>query len=96
LGDFPLQLARNAKAMYVYTDIISPTHVSNTYTPLLKVVPFKANEGKVTFSSKLAQYMKICKNYITTIHTQIRDEEGEPFPFIKYCKTMVVLHLKKQ
>jgi len=95
-GKYPVQFTRNIKSMYIYTNIIQSTRVCNTFTPLLKIVPYISNGGMITYTSKIAQYIKLCKNDISTIHIQIKDEQGDPFPFITNSKVMIALHFHKQ
>lgn len=95
VSSFPVQLKRNTQTMYIYSDIVEPTRVSNSYTTLLSVLPYVADDSMVTFNSQVPQYIRVSKSSISSINIIIKDEIGMPFPFVENAKCMIVLHFHK-
>lgn len=95
-GNYPIQLLRNTQTMYIYGDFIEPSRVSNTYSPILKIIAYTADDGMATFTAKVPQYFTISKSSLSSIHISVKSEDGTPFPFIENSKSMLVLHFHKQ
>jgi len=93
-AEFTPQYHRNIKEIYIYTNIVTHSHVNNVQAPLLKIIPFESSD---TFSRKYCEiinpyYIKVNRKEISNITFELRSFDGRLFPFLKNTKTMMILH----
>ena len=69
--------------MYVYSDIVELSPVSNSQVPIMGFVPIRSSfqeTGHCAFNSPL--YVRVKEKNITTITIKICTESGEEFPIL--------------
>lgn len=82
---------------YVYSDLILPQSVGDTYAPLLRVVPTSINTEESTsliYIYNSPDYYPVRQSTISSVEVDIRTDWGERFSFSS-GKTLVKLHLRK-
>lgn len=93
----PYQPQLGSNQIYVYSDIVKPTLVGNTYAPILRQINVKppASGHTVTFHFINKYYMPLSSHYIKSINIDIRDATGKPMIF-QYGVSTAVLHFREQ
>ncbi|KAJ1138775.1 hypothetical protein NDU88_005156 [Pleurodeles waltl] len=80
--------------LYVYSDIVEPQRVGDSYSPLLRWVPVQGeNNTMVNIQHHKLDYVAISKNHFDTITIMVYNDQSEPVAF-KYGKVIVKLHLR--
>lgn len=85
-------------SFYLYTDIIKPTFVGDSFSPLMKIVEIPSN---VEFGEKISikypniQYFPLENNEIEAIEIKIADDLGKQIKFVGQSLTIVKLHFVK-
>ena len=90
-------LSSGVDALYVYTDIASPTIVGDTFAPILRVVPVSRGSAfgeNVDVVYPHPYYHKIGKREFDHITIYIRDGSGSVVPF-EFGRVIVTLHFKR-
>ena len=84
------------ESLYVYTDLIEPQLVGNTYAPLLKIVHVEGKFGnsieKVFYNR---HYIPVCVKTFGQIHVDIKDSANQYIEFDS-GKCILTLHFRKQ
>lgn len=88
-------VARGQYNLYVYSDLVFPQLVGDTYAPLLRVVPVQEKEyGDIVHQTfQTLQYIPVSKRNFDTIEIDIRNDSGESIKFAS-GKTLIVLHFR--
>lgn len=84
-------------SLFVYSDVVSPSIVGNTYANFLRSVSIddKAAYGDdVNIIFQKPYYRKVAVRDIDSIRINIKDDSGEPIKF-KFGRVCVTLHFKK-
>lgn len=93
----PYDISAGIQTLYVYTNIVQPTHVGDSYTQLLKAIP--VNHIGRSFGEILEKefshpiFIPIQSNYIQMIEIDCKDDTGCSFPF-EMGKTVVELFFR--
>lgn len=89
--------------IFLYSNILDYQIISNSYAPLLKIVPvnanMKKNEGfgeKVRIEFINRNYLNLCQNNIKTIAIECRDSQSRPIAFEDGNNIILTLHFIKQ
>ena len=95
-SDQSVDLDSPYRLIFVYSDIVKPGIVGNTYAPLLRIVPvpskFEYGEQKSASFQQLF-YVPIARPYIDTVNITLRDITGNILPF-NTGRSVATLHLK--
>lgn len=97
-AEYPPQLQRNIKNIYVYCDAIDYCYLNNIKAPLLKIIPFEfsLNHNRITHLVNDPYYINISKRELTSIAFHLRTNTGEHFPFLTNSQTIITLHLREK
>ena len=88
-------LGPSSRSLIVYSDVGSSSVVGNQVTDLLREVDYKREgRGSYYFEPTHLQYIKVRKDVIDIIETQVSETDGELVKFGK-GNTIVTLHFKK-
>ncbi len=83
--------------MYVYSNIVYPSHIGDTFSQILRVVEVP-NEKKfgddVVIRYENPQYRNVLFDEISNIEINIKDDSNEIIPF-KFGRIRIDLHFKK-
>jgi hypothetical protein len=97
-ADFPYEITGGLHSMYIYSDIVKPSFVGDTYAQLLRVINVdhksKWSEQTGTTFNNL-NYHQVSGNAITTIEVSLKDDTGDLFPF-QGGRTWLTLHFRKK
>ena len=89
-------LGSSARSLLVYSDVGSSSVVGNQVTDLLREVDYKREgRGSYYFEPTHLQYIKVRKDVIDIIETQVSETGGDLVKFGK-GNTIVTLHFKKE
>jgi hypothetical protein len=93
----PVEITGGHHSLYLYTDIVYPTLVGDSFSQLLRVVEVprkcKFNETAHLIYDRI-QYMPVMLNNFETIEISIKDDTDNLVPFM--CgRSTVILHFKK-
>ena len=82
-GQWVCDVNQGFTSLYVYTDIIEPTMVGNTYAPLLRIVPVSGKHGNTVTKDlgRNIQYYPLQQKAFDTIEIDIRKNTGEKVKF---------------
>lgn len=90
-------LATGVDALYVYSDVVTPTIVGDSFSPILRVIPVT---HAIEFGENVdvifphPYYYKVSKRELSTITINIKDGTGSLIPF-EFGRVIVTLHFKK-
>lgn len=91
---YPCDLHAGVYNLFLYTDIVQYQAVGDSYSPLLGVVSVKSDFGEVvSLRYNTVHYVPLLKNYIKTIHIEIKKDTNKHVNFV-FGKTIVKLHFK--
>lgn len=79
-GNRPLDLSQQRHMIYVYSDIVAPSLVGDSFVPLLRVVEIpqeKAFGDTVTFRYQELQYHRLITKDFNTVEIDFRFDTGE-------------------
>lgn len=97
-GVRPYQIRGGLHSLYVYTNIVEPSHVGDSYVNLLRTITV---DHSTEFASQIVTkftnpyYIKVRLNAITNITIECKDDTGNVFPF-EFGRTIVTLHFKRK
>lgn len=95
VGEHAPNLNIDCSKIMVYSDIIEDQIVSDSYVPLLRVIPLTGNENEnVTFSPR-PEYVDINRSSLDTIKVFICNEFGEELMFMKGVLS-ITLHFRNK
>jgi hypothetical protein len=96
-ADYPIDLSGGYHSLYVYSDIVKPSLVGNSFTHLLKLVAIPNNikyGQQVLINYPNPFYVPVLIKEFDTIQIMIRDGMGNTMPF-KFGRSILVLHFRK-
>lgn len=85
--------------IYVYTDLIEPIIVGDTYAPLLKTIWIEKKHvsDRVThFSVDRPMYLPVSTNRINNVEFNLRHDSGELIRFLPNTKSCLTVHFRKR
>ena len=97
-GQHPYELSAGYHSLFVYTDIVKPSFVGNSFTQLLRLVQVPSN---ATFGDQIlitypnTYYIPLMTKDFETIEIDIKDDTGESIPF-EFGRCIVVLHFRRK
>jgi len=93
----PVDISRGYHSLYVYSNIVYPSHIGDTFSHILRVVEVP-NEKKfgddIVIRYENPQYRTVLFDEITNIEINIKDDTNELIPF-KFGRVRIDLHFKK-
>jgi hypothetical protein len=93
----PVEITRGYHSLYVYSNIVYPSHIGDTFSQILRVVEVP-NEKKfgddVVIRYENPQYRNVLFDEISNIEINIKDDSNEIIPF-KFGRIRIDLHFKK-
>lgn len=95
-GDGALDLNSGLYSIFIYTNIIEPVLIGDSYAPLLRTVFIEGNYGDLI--QKIfthPHYITINTENLKMIEISLRNDQGEFIPF-EYGKVMIKLHFRKK
>lgn len=95
-SEYNLELNAGITEIYVYCDIIMPTLIGDSLSPILKVIPI-ANEKTEQIVKHFAVplYFKIKNQHFDSIEIEMRTSNGTPIKFITGKSSLVLSFRKK-
>jgi len=93
----PVKISGGYHSLYMYSNIVYPSHIVNTCAQILRVVeiPPKAKFGsQCVIKYENPQYRPLFLDEFETIEISIKDDSGELIPF-KFGRIIITLHFKK-
>jgi hypothetical protein len=96
-GDHPYDISGGNYSLFVYSDIVKPTHVGDSFTQFLGLVeiPNDIAFGKqvvIKYSNPI--YVPLLLNEFDTIEIDIKNDSGETIPF-NFGRVHIILHFRK-
>jgi len=96
-GENPVELSGGFHSLFVYSDIVSPSFVGDSYTQLLRLIEIPSNnkfgdQVKITYSNPY--YLPVFVKEFDTIEIDIKDDTGERIPF-EFGRSIITLHFRK-
>jgi hypothetical protein len=98
VGKRIVDITADRNLIYVYSDIVAPSVVGNTFWQLLKIVSipiFKAFGDTVSESYHTPQYHRVLPSEFNRIEVDLKFDTGERVPF-EYGRTCLILHFRKR
>jgi hypothetical protein len=98
VGTRPYEIAAGFHSLFVYTDIVKPSFVGDSYTQLLRLVqiPSDARFGQqVLITYPNTYYVPLLTHDFETIEIHIKDDTGASIPF-EFGRSIIVLHFRKR
>ena len=93
---FPPDITGGLDSLYVYSDIVQPQIVGNTYAPLLRFCHITGGHGETVNTIFYAPYyIPVLVNEIDKIDIKIKTDTGIPVPFL-FGNVICKLHFKKK
>ncbi len=93
-AEYPFDVKNNFYSLFIYSDVIVPQVVGDTYAQLLQVTPAPQRTNNIishTFNP--VQYVPLQKSHFETIEIAIRNSAGDLIPFTTGLST-VKLHFR--
>ena len=91
-----VDMNQGIESLYVYSSVVEPRIVGNSFVPLLRIVPITGKHGDVVskqFDHIL--YVPLMTKTFGTVEVDIRDDTGRPVPFERW-KVTVTLHFRRR
>lgn len=95
VGDTPIDISGGYHSFYLYTDIIEPMLVGDSYTKLLRTieVPDKPFGTQIVIKYNNPQYQPLLYHEIETVEIDIKDDTNKTVPF-KFGRVIATLHFR--
>jgi len=96
-GEYPVEITRGYHSLYIYTNIVYPSYVGDTYSQLLRVVEIPRNSkfgDQIVIKYDKPQYRNLLEFSFEMIDIAIKDDCNELIPF-KFGRVIITLHFKK-
>ena len=93
----PYEISGGYHSSFVYSNIVSPSFVGDSYTQLLRLVqiPTDAKYGEqILISYPNTYYVPLLIKEFDTIEIDIKDDNGQTIPF-EFGRCIIVLHFRK-
>jgi hypothetical protein len=97
-GQHPYELSAGYHSLFVYTDIVKPSFVGDSFTQLLRLVQIPSN---ATFGDQIlitypnTYYIPLMTKDFETIEIHIKDDTGKSIPF-EFGRSIIVLHFRRK
>jgi hypothetical protein len=97
ISEKPYELSGGYHSLFVYSDIVSPSFVGDSYTQLLRLVEIPSDykfgdQVKITYPN--TYYIPVLVKEFDTIEIDIKDDTGENIPF-EFGRSILTLHFRK-
>ncbi len=93
-AEYPFDVKNNFYSLFIYSDVIQPQIIGDTYAQLLQVTPAPQRTNNIishTFNP--VQYVPLQKSHFETIEIAIRNSAGDLIPFTTGL-SIVKLHFR--
>ena len=97
VGNQSIDLTGGVHSLFIYSDIVEPSHVGRMMTPLLRTVgvnTFATFGDNHIIDYDSPQYRRVLPREFETIEINIRDGVGDPIEF-QFGQVIVTLHFRK-
>ncbi len=97
IARYPYELSGGTHSLYVYSDIVKPSFVGDSYSQLLRLIeiPPTAKFGEqILISYPNTYYIPLIMKEFDTIEIDLKDDIGENIQF-QFGRTIIVLHFRK-
>lgn len=97
-GEIPYDLTGGIHSILLYSDVVQPSLVGDSYTQLLRVIkiPNDVDYGdQAVISYAHPYYLPLMNTRLSTIEIDLKDDTGHQFPF-EYGRTIVTMHFRKK
>ena len=93
----PVDIRGGFHNIYVYTDLIQPTHVTgHTLQPLLRSVPVQGDNGDMVLVQPThIQYFPLRTTRVQTVEVFLATDLGKPVPFAG-GKSQITVHIRRR
>jgi hypothetical protein len=93
----PYELSGGYHSLFVYSDIVSPSFVGDSYTQLLRLIEIPSSykfgdQVKITYPN--TYYVPLLVKEFDTIEIDIKDDTGVNIPF-EFGRCIITLHFRK-
>ena len=96
VSHYPLELDAGISEVFVYSDIVSPSFVGDTFAPLLRIIPCSNEKGEqIVKHYDTPIYFPLRKHFFDTIEIELRSAGGEKIVF-SGGKTIVCLSFRRK
>ena len=93
-GSSMVDMNQCMEALYVYSSVVQPCIVGNSFVPLLKIVPITGKHGEVVSKQfDKIYFVPLLTRQFGTVEIDIRDYTGHSVPFER-GKVTVTLHFR--
>lgn len=96
-GDYAVDLKRGVYGLYIYSNLVQPHVVGDTFAPLLRVIPIQDDDKYASSYVKIythPDYYPVMQNRFETNEIDIRSDFGQRLEF-RSGKTLVKLSFRK-
>ena len=81
-GSSVVDMNQGMEALYVYSSVVQPRIVGNSFVPLLRIVPITGKHGEVVSKQfDNIYYVPLLTREFGTVEVDIRDDTGCSVPF---------------
>jgi len=97
-SDEEIIIKQNINSIYIYSSLIQPQIVSNTLSPLLRVIHFDridTNQTAIIKEFSKPFYFPLLYKTFQVVEINIRDIFGKLVPFVSVNPSIFVLHFRK-
>ena len=96
-GQHAMDLDKNVKSIFVYTDLVQPRPVGDVVVPLLRTLPpVKKELDTVHYLFEKPHYIPLSRFQFETVEILLTSDRGEPIPFDQNAHTIVTLHFRRR
>ena len=91
-----VDMNQGVESLYVYSSVVEPRIVGNSFMPLLRIVPITGKHGDmVSKQFDHIHYVPLMTKTFGTVEVDIRDDTGRSVP-IEQGKVTVTLHFRRR
>jgi hypothetical protein len=97
-ANFNYELSGGIHSLYVYSNIVEPSLVGDSYSQLLRIVsvPRKSEFGdQIVLTYESPQYFKLLTREFQTIEMSIKDDTGSDIKF-RFGRSVCTLHFREK
>jgi len=95
-GSSVVDINQGMESLYVYSSVVEPRIVGNSFVPLLRIVPITGKHGDmVSKQFDHIHYVPLMTKVFGTVEVDIRDDTGRSVPFER-GKVTVTLHFRRR
>ena len=92
-----MDLDKNVKSIFVYTDLVQPRPVGDVVVPLLRTLPpVKKELDTVYYLFEKPHYIPLSRFQFQTVELLLTSDRGEPISFDHNAHTIVTLHFRRR